>query len=504
MRLSELLANESVTIPPGLSPDDAGFGKEVTGLFYDSREVENGGLFFALPGIHTNGAEYLASAEARGAAAAITEGQVAQILNGMPVFTCDNVRSMMSRLSSRFYHHPSRELCVIGVTGTDGKSSTVSFISQLLEAAGFPSGYFSTVSYKDGPKALPNTFRQSTPEAPQIHGLLRTMKTQGIEYAVLESTSHGLSPKTSRLADVIYKCAVFTNVTQEHLEFHGTLEQYRADKARLFTALDRGPQDAFGGVNADDPHHKMFIEATRRPVRTYSIENTHADLWAGDIQEDAGGLTFTVGPNQGRGKAALAGRFNVSNILAALLAVSGTTGTPVSELLPLLDQIQPVKGRMNRVAMGQPFEVLIDYAHTPGAFESLFPPIRSRTKGKLWVVFGSGGERDRVKRPVQGGLADTWCDKIILTDEDPRLENPETILDDIQSGIKKKTLGVDLFRLRPRRDALRFALAQAQEGDTLLFLGKGHEASILGPTKEAWDEEAETRKGLEELGWRAP
>lgn len=474
---------------------------EVSHLAYDSREVQPGTLFFALPGLHTDGKRYLAEAFARGAVAALVQGADGGPYNGGAVVEVADVRYAMSAISDRFWGHPSRKLKVIGVTGTDGKSSTVGFIAQLLQGVGLPVGYFSTVEYRDGPQSLPNTFRQSTPEAPQIHGLLRRMVDNNLEYAVLESTSHGLSPKTARLAHVRYTAAVFTNVTVEHLEFHGTVEQYRRDKARLFEALDQGPEEAFGVVNRDDPHHRLFVRATRRPVYTYSLQDQDTDLWAQDIQELSSSLRFRLMPLNQTISLPLLGRYNVANLLAALLAASHISGTPVTSFLGVLGQLQSPKGRMRLIQQGQPFDVVIDYAHTPGSFEVVLPALKRMARGRLIVVFGSAGERDQVKRPLQGELADRWGDVVVLTDEDPRLEDPEAILDQIQAGIRHKSLGATLFRVRPRRQAIAQSLALALPGDLVAFLGKGHESSIIGPTKEDWDEEAEVRSALKDRGY---
>ncbi len=480
-----------------LSPGDP----LVSHLAFDSREVQTGGLFFALPGTHTDGTRFLAEARGRGAVAALVQSPPQDIPPGLAVRRVADVRWVMSAVSDRFFGHPSRKLRVIGVTGTDGKSSTVGFIAQLLDGVGLPAGYFSTVEYRDGPRSQPNTFRQSTPEAPQIHGLLRRMVQNGLGYAVLESTSHGLSPKTARLAHVVYSAAVFTNVTVEHLEFHGTVENYRRDKARLFEALDQGPEDAFGVVNRDDPHHRLFIEATHRPVLTYSLYERDTDLWAERIEESDAGLQFRLMPLGAEVFLPLLGSYNISNALAALLAASRLSGKPLEEFLPLLSGLKSPRGRMRQVRRGQPFDVVIDYAHTPGSFAVVLPALKKRAQGRLITVFGSAGERDRAKRPLQGEVADRYSDLIVLTDEDPRLEDPEVILDDIQAGIRNKTLGRDLWRIRPRRLAIAHALSLARPGDLVAFLGKGHESSLIGTTKEDWDEEAEVVRALGELGY---
>jgi len=494
--LSELLSGLNYEVLQAGDP-------QIKGLAYDSREVEDGFLFFALPGTHTDGIRFLAEAQRRGARAALVQTTPESLPPGLALVKVADVRWAMSALSDRFYGHPSHELKVIGVTGTDGKSSTVSFIVQLLDSVGHHCGYFSTVEYRDGHQALPNTFRQSTPEAPQIHGMLRTMVQNGLKYAVLESTSHGLSLKTARLAHVRYAVAVFTNVTVEHLDFHGTVEQYRRDKARLFEALDQNPDVAFGVVNKDDPNHQLYIQSTHRPVFTYSLRDSQTDLWAANIQESVDGLSFDLMPLNQRVWLPLVGTYNVSNVLAALLAASRVTVMEVSTFLGALPTLRAPRGRMQRIKANQPFEVIIDYAHTPGSFEVVLPNLKATTSGRLIVVFGSAGERDHVKRPLQGEVADRFSDIIVLTDEDPRLEDPEQILDEIQVGIKNKTLNRNLFRVRPRREAIAFALKLAQSGDRVVFLGKGHESSLISTTKEAWDEAQEVLSALKRMGYES-
>ena len=481
-------------------------------LVFDSRSAGPQSLFFALPGTHTDGQRFLPEVHERGCRAVVVAQLPETPYPDTNYLVVTDTRAAMSPLSAAFYGQPSKQIPVIGVTGTDGKSSTVSYIHQLLELSGRPSGFFSTVQWKTGEEVEHNALRQSTPEAPQIHHLLYQMLENGKRYAVLESTSHGLSPKTSRLADVRYECAVFTNVTSEHLEFHGTVENYRRDKARLFEALhERGTDQAFGVVNADDPHYELFVQAAQgREVYLYSLQRSDVELSAQVLAETSSSLRLKL---LWKGQtleveAPFPGRFNAENLLAALLAVTGTvnrteglTQSPL-EWARYIPQLTSVKGRMRQIQRGQPFTVLVDYAHTPGAFEKLLPSARKACTGKLITVFGSGGERDRVKRPVQGSLADQWADLVILTDEDPRGEPSEQILADLEAGITQKSLGITYWKITPRAQAVDFALSLAGPGDTVLLLGKGHEQTLVGPQgSEPYDEEAVALASLARLGW---
>jgi len=480
----------------------------IADLAFDSRQAGPQTVFFALPGTHTDGHRFLDDVAARGCRAVVVS-RVPEVPRADTVYAVvSDPRFSLSPWSAALFGHPSRELLVIGVTGTDGKSSTVSYLHQLLTLAGEKAGFFSTVEWNDGTATHPNEGRQSTPEAPQVHGILRRMVDAGCRYAVIESTSHGLSPLTNRLGDVVYAGAVYTNVTLEHLEFHGTVENYRRDKTRLFEALGRGRAGAFGVVNLDDPHHDLFEAAAgMAPVRSYSLKDPKADLFAASVTEHPDGLdiVWAAGGRQASCRLNVPGRFNAENLGATLLAAAGALtlgGRPTNplDLVPLVGSLKAVRGRMAPVREGQDFAVLVDYAHTPGAFEALLPAVKAVTPGRVIAVFGSGGERDREKRPLQGALADRWADLVVLTDEDPRLEDPAQILGDLERGITGKQEGVGYWKITPRREAVRHALTLARKGDTVLLLGKGHEKTLVTAAgSEPWDEDAVARQILVEL-----
>lgn len=491
----------------------------VTSLAYDSREVKAGGLYFALPGLHTDGKRFIDAAIGRGAVAVVHEGDLERIAGGVAYLRVADARAAMSPIASDFYGNPSASLAVAGITGTEGKSTTVYLAWQLLRLAGMRAGFFSTVMSDSGGGEKPNPEHQTTPEAPTVHRLLAGMRDSGLDYAIVESSSHGLSARTSRLADVAFDVAVMTNVTHEHLEFHGSWEQYRSDKANLFRALDReGPlkktRAAPGGVgrlavvNADDPSAAYFVAATRRAVRSFSAKGAEADLSALDLRVDSGGESFTIlergsgGPFRHEARLELPGAFNVGNALAALLVVSGLCGKSVGELVPLLPSLRPVRGRMSSVIRGQPFEVLVDYAHTPSSFETVLPPLRARLGGRIICLFGSAGERDVEKRPQQGRIAAEYSDIVILSDEDPRAEEPMALLEDIAAGCPGRHRGEDLFLIPDRPLAIRKAFSLARPGDLVLLLGKGHENSIIYRSgARPYDEIGEAEAALAEMGY---
>lgn len=528
----------------------------ITSLAFDSRQVKESGLFFALPGTHTTGNKFIAEAIKKGAAAVIFEGffseeekneiaKASSVSRQNTVFVkVESSRFAMSPVSASFYDYPSKKLVIYGVTGTEGKSSTVSFIWQLLRSRGIKAGFISTVQYSLGEDAIDNPQHQTTPEAPVVQKQLYQMLENGCTHAVVESSSHGLSSRTNRLGDVLFDVAVFMNVTLEHLEFHGTYEQYKSDKANLFRALDKHDHvktiagkkltvPSFGIVNLEDPAAMYFKKSTSKKVFGFTTEGK-AGKTAGEeikaqalpaIPEDiaylsarniAGaryGLTFSICRFENSKdladknrilhvKCPLPGAFNAYNIMAALLAVCISTECHLEDLLPSFENFTPVKGRMTVIDEGQSFEVIVDYAHTPSSFETIFPPLRKRCSGKLICLFGSGGERDIKKRPLQGEIAGRFCDKVILTDEDPRFEDSMTILNQIAEGSVKagKVLDKDLFLIPDRKEAIRFALKDAEKDDIILLLGKSHENSIIYKDKATpYDEIEEAKKALKEL-----
>jgi UDP-N-acetylmuramoyl-L-alanyl-D-glutamate--2,6-diaminopimelate ligase len=471
----------------------------VRGLTYDSRRVEAGDLFIALAGLHSDGHRFIEQALRRGAAAVLHQDELGSYEEGVTYLQVPDTRRGMSALAAAFYGHPSRELSVIGVTGTDGKSTTVWLIHQLLKALGKASGFVSTVQMQTGDRVMENPLRQSTPEAPDIQRLLRRMADAGNEYAVVEATSHGLAAETGRLCEVEFAAGVCTNISHEHLEFHGSFEKYRSDKANLFRALH---EHGFGVANLNDPGYPYLADQSAAPVLSYGLENPQADLWAGAVQSDLSCSLFTLhhAGEELSTRLNLPGSYNLENLLAAALTVLRLDTLRLSDLAAAIPELQGVPGRMESIESGQPFRVIVDYAHTPQAFARLLPLVRTHTRGRLIAVFGSAGERDLAKRPLQGELAARHCDIVILSDEDPRGEEPAAILEQIAAGCRRE---VDLFQIPDRREALAWAFSLAEEGDTVLLLGKGHERSIIyadGPIP--WLESQAAREILAEMGWK--
>ncbi len=531
-RLSEFFTGE-VARQSGLVERDGDGDPLITGVEYDSRNVKPGNIFCALRGLHTDGRLYISEALARGAPVVIYDGEIPSRPGNAVYLRVADSRFAISPVAAAFYGFPSRRLIVAGVTGTEGKSTTVYLIYQLLRLMGRRAGFLSTVQFSSGGEAQWNPQHQTTPEANATQKLLWEMAENGAEYAVLEASSHGLSPRTNRLGDVDFDAAVLTNVNHEHLEFHGTWEQYRDDKANLFRALDRPPtgeilegktrkatlpQSApLGVINADDPSAAYFAQATRQRTVTFSVRGVEADLSIRSIESGAWDNWYNVRVDGGEEidiRDRLPGAFNAGNVLAALLTVSGLLGVPVQEIAPLVPSLKPVKGRMTAIDKGQPFELVVDYAHTPSSFFSILPPLRKRldaSGGRLICVFGSAGERDTKKRGEQGKIAADFSDIIILTDEDPRGEAPMSILEEIAAGCETPAQretnrafvrDKNLFLIPDRPTAIRAALKLARPRDLVLLLGKGHENSIIYAEKTMpYDEIGEAEMALAEMGF---
>ena len=476
--------------------------KLVTGLAYDSRDVKPGFIFFALKGIHIDGHEYIEKAISNGAVVIFHSDEVSSFLPDISYIKVKNTRFVMSPVSSAFYDNPSGKIKIIGVTGTNGKSTTVSMIYQLLGMAGYKTGFISTVQFDTGTGPVKNHYRQSTPEATEIHKLLFEMVENGCTHAVVEATSHGLSAINNRLGNVQFDGAVFTNITHEHLEFHKTLDRYIDDKANLFRSLKSST--GFGIVNKDDPAFNRFELATEADIFSYSLSKNDASIKAAEIKGSGQEAYYSVMYKNIKYYVHLnlPKIFNVENSIAALLAVLKITNMDISTFIPFMEKMTPAEGRMIPVIMGQEFDVLVDYAHSPGSFKILLPELRKMTKGRLISVFGSAGERDITKRSVQGSIADKYSDVVILTDEDPRGEDPGKILLDIASGCPNRKKEEDLFLIENRKEAIRFAFELAEKDDLVALLGKGHESTIIyknGPIP--WKEKDAAVSVLKEMGF---
>jgi UDP-N-acetylmuramoyl-L-alanyl-D-glutamate--2,6-diaminopimelate ligase len=487
-------------------------GLEIGGITDDTRRLRPGELFVAIPGARIDGHDLVVAALAGGAVAAIVEHPVAGA--GGVQLVVERSATALGSVASWWYGDPSRELAVVGVTGTDGKTTTSFLVAAALEAAGLSTGLVGTVETRIGPLRVRTPGHVTTPGALQLQLLLRAMATGGDRAAVIETTSHGLAAE--RVSGVAYDAAIFTNLTHEHLEFHGTFEAYRAAKLSLFERLGRPDQPKVAGrprlgvVNADDPAAVRFAGATRAAgarLLTYGLAQD-AEVRAHSIDEHAGRLMVGVVAPGWTGDLALqlAGRFNVHNALAAVALGVGWELDP-DAVRTGLEGLERVPGRMERIERGQPFTVIVDFAHSPAALQSVLDelgPLATAAGGGLIVVFGSAGERDTAKRPMMGRIAGERCRLIVVTDEDPRGEDRLAILDEIAAGAEAagRRRGMDLLVIADRGEAVAEAMGRARPGDVVLLAGKGHEPTIEGPDGlRPWDERAAAEQVLAALGF---
>ncbi|MEZ4561615.1 MAG: UDP-N-acetylmuramoyl-L-alanyl-D-glutamate--2,6-diaminopimelate ligase [Thermomicrobiales bacterium] len=473
----------------------------VTDVVYDSRQVSKGALFAALRGADLDGHTYVASAVERGASALLVE-QPFEI--DIPQLVVPNSRQALAGVAAAFFRHPSREVGVIGVTGTDGKTTTSFILDHVLRTAGAVTGLIGTVAVRIGHTEDLHAARQTTPESSDVQRYLRQMVDAGVDWATLEATSHGLA--MFRLDHVEFRVGAVTNITHEHLDYHGTVENYRRAKAMLLERVA-----ARGGLvvsNADDAGARAIEGyAGGATLLRYSLDDRPADVRADNLILAGDGSYFTLATREfgiAGVRFPLIGAFNVANALCAAATALGL-GVPLATVVQGLESAPPVPGRMARVDAGQPFSVIVDYAHTPDSLEKILRLLRSlHPGGRLIAVFGSAGERDREKRPIQGSVAARLADVVIITTEDPRFEDADTIIEEIVAGARESGQidETDLHMRIERQDAVDLAISLAEPGDCVLLAGKGHEGSIIwGREKRPWNEAEAARRALRQRGF---
>ncbi|WP_344981536.1 UDP-N-acetylmuramoyl-L-alanyl-D-glutamate--2,6-diaminopimelate ligase [Streptosporangium fragile] len=446
----------------------------VSGVTIDSRQVRRGDLYVALPGATVHGADFSAQALAAGASAILTDeaGRRAAVATGLPVLVVPDPRALLGQVAAWVYGNPVADVTVIGVTGTSGKSTSTFLLEAGLRAAGHRAGLIGGVEIRVG--ELRFAPRLTTPEASDLQGLFALMREQGVTAAAMEVSSHALA--LGRVDSVFYDVALFTNLSQDHLDFHKDLDDYFATKARLFTP----EMSRAGVVNIDDPHGRELLGTVKIPMTTFSAEGAaEADWRAADVRLGAEGSTFrVVGPGgvEEAATVALPGPFNVANALGAIVALV-EAGVPLRTAVAGVGTVTGVPGRMERVPGGEDFQAVVDYSHKPGAVESVLRSLREITEGRLIIVLGCGGDRDRGKRPMMGEAAARLADVAILTSDNPRSEDPLRILAEMMDGV----LGVPQdgrahVIIEPdRAAAIDLAIGRAGFGDVVVVAGKGHE-----------------------------
>ena len=479
---------------------DIGINKIVA----DSRAVKPGMLFVACPGGSVDGHGFIPDAIARGAAAVVGELPLSDL--AVPYIRVKNSRQALAYLAAAFYGYPARKLTMIGVTGTDGKTTTCNLLYHSLLAAGIKVGMISTVNALIGDETLDTGFHVTTPDAPDVQGYLDMMVAAGLTHVILETTSHGWAQH--RVDACEFDIGVVTNITHEHLDYHGSYEAYRAAKARLFLSLKDTLPKAQGNprlsvLNRDDSSYDYLSQLASQPHVSYGLDAA-ADVRAEAISYDPEGIRFTL---VGKGSSVpvtcgLVGAFNISNCLAALTTVVLGLGISPGIAARGLAALSGVPGRMERISLGQPFTAIVDFAHTPNALRVAIEAARTMSQGRVIAIFGSAGLRDRQKRRLMAEVSTELADLTILTAEDPRTESLEAILEEMAVGARSRDgiEGETFWRVPDRGEAIRLGVRMAQPGDTVIVCGKGHEQSMcFGANEYPWDDRTAMRATLAEL-----
>jgi UDP-N-acetylmuramoyl-L-alanyl-D-glutamate--2,6-diaminopimelate ligase len=494
MTLAELFAATSLkSQAPG-----AGSGQAVTGVTYDSRLVKPGAVFVALRGVNADGSRFAPQAIANGAIAVVAETAAPAGVT-VPWIQVSGARAALAELAAAFHGNPSEELALVGITGTNGKTTTSYVLASIFEAAGIRCGRIGTIGYRIGSRELEAP--RTTPEAPELQQMLRGMVAEGCGACVMEVSSHALALR--RADGLRFAAGVFTNLTRDHLDFHGDMEAYFGAKRRLFEIL---PEGAVGVINVDDRRGAELVAAARRPV-TYAIDAA-ADVRPGPLTFTLDGLEFEIRTPRGtlHVRSPLVGRPNAYNILAAA-ATAMALDLPFSAIEAGVSRLENVPGRFQVVSdAADDVRVIVDYAHTDDALKNLLETARPLATGRVITVFGCGGDRDRTKRPLMGAVAARLSDLVIVTSDNPRSEDPERILDEIRRGIvmpadrlapKGQQKGTPSLAIVDRREAIEKAIKDARRGDLVLIAGKGHEKyQVIGDKTLPFDDVDVARAAL--------
>ncbi|MCW2781862.1 MAG: UDP-N-acetylmuramoylalanyl-D-glutamate--2,6-diaminopimelate ligase [Marmoricola sp.] len=470
-------------------------GVVVTGLSLSTERVAPGDLYAALPGARAHGAAYADDAVAAGAVAVLTDAEGAALASstGVPVLVVDRPRIVLGDLAAQLYGNPASDLTLLAVTGTQGKTTTTRLLEAGLEQAGIRAAVVGTVGTRIAGRDVKTAL--TTPEAPDLHALFAVMREQHVVACAMEVSSHALV--LGRVDGVVFDVAAFINLGRDHLDFHATVEEYFAAKASLFTPA----RAKLGLTNLDDEHGRALLGLATVPMRTFSPSGEDADWRAVDIALKPEGSTFTVLTPTGGSVAAgvpLTGSFNVANALCAI-ALAGEAGFDPAVVAQGIAASDGVPGRLERIDGGQDFQVVVDYAHKPDAVEAALAALRPLTTGRLILVIGAGGDRDTGKRPVMGEISARLADVLIVTDDNPRSEDPSAIRAAVLAGARGRSSAAEITEIGDRRTAIRQAIALARRGDTVLIAGKGHETGQeIDGVIHPFDDRDEVRAALED------
>ena len=454
MKLQDLLKGVAV-LESTAAPDT-----EINEVRYDSRAVRPGDLFVAIRGYATDGHQYIGKALEQGAAAIVCEEAPA----GTPAVVVENARRALAEIAANRFGHPADSMVMLGVTGTNGKTTTTYLVKHMLEDAGRKVGLIGTNQNLIGDEVVET--ERTTPESYELHALFARMRDAGCTHVIMEVSSHSLV--LDRVHGIHFAVGAFTNLTQDHLDFHKTMEEYRRAKALLFTISDKGV------INLDDPAAGAMLADAKCPCLTFSCEKDAADLTAKNLKLHADGVEFVAATkgDLARVKLPIPGHFSAENALTALGIVL-QLGMPLADAAKSLATATGVKGRVEVVPTDTDYTVLIDYAHSPDGVENVLRAVRGFAKGRVVALFGCGGDRDRTKRPKMGKIAADLADFCIVTSDNPRTEDPKTIIDDILEGMKGTKTPMQVIVDRP--EAIHWALAHAKKDDIIVLMGKGHE-----------------------------
>jgi UDP-N-acetylmuramoyl-L-alanyl-D-glutamate--2,6-diaminopimelate ligase len=471
-------------------------GVSIHGISLASSRVQPGDLFAALPGVHTHGLRFVDDAIAHGAVAICTDPEGARACAGVkvPIMEVADPRSVLGELAAALYQHPARNLRMLGVTGTQGKTTTSRLLEGALTAAGLSAAVIGTIGTRINGQVVDSAL--TTPEAPDLQGLLARMVEQGVETCVMELSSHALV--LGRVEAITFDAAAFLNLGRDHLDFHHDLDNYFMAKSMLFTEA----RARRGLTNIDDPHGRRLLEVSSIPMQTMSTRGRDADWQAVDLEPDSSGTSFRVlGPHGEdlRTRVGLVGEFNVENALCAI-ALGACSGLDAQSISTGLSTAPVVPGRLEVVTVGQPFLAIVDYAHKPDAVAAALKAVRQMTSGRVILVLGAGGDRDQGKRSMMGEVAARLADHFIITDDNPRTEDPAMIRNQLQAGAEQvdRSDRAVITEVADRGEAIRAAVAMAQPGDGVIIAGKGHETGQeINGTVHPFDDREQLRIALE-------
>lgn len=483
MKLKRIVSNIDYKLEAG------SLDKEITDIKYDSREIEANNLFIAVSGFKTDGHKYISEAVKKGASAVLIEKELAEYADSVTYIKVDNCRRLMAKLARNFFSNPLADIELIGVTGTNGKTTTAYLLYSILKEYAGDAALFGTIKNVIGEEKADS--KRTTAESLDLYRYFSKMKEKGIKYGVMEVSSHALD--LYRVEGMEFSGAVFTNLSPEHLDYHKNLDNYRKAKSKLFSGLKK---DKFAVINIDDANAEFMAQKSEAKNYFYSLNSADADLYTADYKLKKSGMKYyTRGKINSEFKLNLGGIFNIYNSMAAILTAS-LLGVDSEIIKKSLNNLKGVPGRFEIINAGQDFQIIVDYAHTPDGMKNVLETAAAMEKERLIVLFGCGGDRDRSKRPAMAKLAEKFADSVIVSSDNPRSEDPEIIFSEIEAGFSKNFR--DYIIIEDRKEAIKKAVSISKKNDLLLILGRGHEKyQVLKNSKRKLDDRKVAFKAAE-------